>query len=481
MNVQTERLENHTARLTVEVDTERLEKAKQDAARKIARQVNIPGFRKGKAPYKVLAAYVGEGAILEEAVEALGNQVYKDVLDVSEVEPYGPGALEDFSVEPAPTFKFVVPLQPTVDLANYRDIRLEYTAPVVEDKDVDEALTSLQEREAVIEESSKPVIAGNRVTLSMKAEYVDDKPDEIDGETQPEESSDAEAPKSRVFIDNDNMLFRLTEDREPAPGFTEALVGAVVDERREFEITYPDDAAEYEHLAGRRVKFDVTVKKIENVTLPALNDEFAARVGDTPKEGEAPQSLLELRMKIRNDLETEAKEAADSAYAQQVLDKVIEQATFAYPDALVSDEVHHLLNHLDSDLRRRGLTLDDYMKVTGKSHEDLHVDYHDNAVDSIKRSLVMRQLIQDEQLTVTDEQVDEEIEKIASRFGEQAAAFRSIYQGGTMRDNLRSDLLYRQVTARIAAIAKGEAPELAEKAPVSTTDDDSTTEQGESA
>lgn len=474
MNVQTERLENHTARLTVEIDAERLEKAKQEAARKIARQVNIPGFRKGKAPYRVLVNYVGEGAILEEAVETLGNQVYKDVLDVAEVEPYGPGSLEDFSVEPQPTFKFVIPLQPTVDLGNYRNIRLDYQAPVVEDKDVNDALQAMLEREALIEESSKPVAPGNRVTLSMKAEYVDDKPDGINAEA--EESSGEGEAKSRVFIDNDNMLFRLTEDREPAPGFTDALVGAVVNERREFEITYPDDAEEYEHLAGRRVKFDVTVKKIETVTLPELNDAFAARVGKPDKEGEEPPTLLQLRMRIRQDLENEAREAADAAYAQQVLDKIIEQAAFAFPDALVSDEVHHLLHRMDSDLRRRGLTLDDYMKVSGKSHEDLHVDYHDSAVESIKRSLTLRQLIEAEQLSVSDEEIDEEIEKIAGRFGEQAAAFRSIYQGGTMRDNLRSDLLYRKATERIASIAKGEAPELA----AVSTDDDSN-EEGESA
>ncbi|MBZ0300322.1 MAG: hypothetical protein K8J31_11295, partial [Anaerolineae bacterium] len=385
MNIQTERLENHTARLTVEVEAERLEKAKQEAARKIARQVNIPGFRKGKAPYRVLATYVGESAILEEAVEVLGNQVYKDVLDESEVEPYGPGALEDFSIEPQPTFKFVVPLQPTVDLGAYRDIRQDYEAATIEDKDVDEAIKSLLEREAVVEESAKPVAAGNRVTVSMKASYLDNaKTDEAES---PEDEGDAESDEAevddeaaapdeedRVFIDNDNMVFRLTEDREPAPGFGAALEGAAVDEQRVFEITYPDDPEEYEHLSGRHVQFDVTVKKIENVTLPELNDEFAARVGKEPdsEEGAEPPTLLQLRMRIREDLEKEAKEAKDAEYAQQILDKIIEQAGFAYPEVVVADEVEHLLHHVDSDLRQRGLTLDDYMKVSGKSKDDLY-------------------------------------------------------------------------------------------------------------
>jgi trigger factor len=485
LNVQTERLENHTARFTVEVEAERLEQAKREAARKLAARVNIPGFRKGKAPYKVLVSYVGEGAVLEDAIEVLGNEVYKDIISSAEVEPYGPGSLEDFALEPQPTFKFVVPLQPTTDLGSYRDIRLAYEAPVVEDKDVDEAITQMLEREALIEESSRPVEAGNRVTVSMKAEYLDDEPedepeadsDEDAAEPDADEADEAEE-ESRVFIDNDNLVFRLTADREPAPGFTDALVGAVVGEQREFEITYPDDEKEYEHLAGRHVKFNVTVKKIETLTLPELNDEFAARVtqAEAEREGKEPLTLLQLRMRVREDLEKEAKDAADAAYAQQVLEKITEQATFAYPDALVSDEVHHLLQHLDSDLRRRGLTLEDYQKVANKTHEDLHEDYHDSAVSSIKRSLTMRELIRQEGIEVTDEQVNAEIDRIAERFGEQAAAFRGIYESGAMRDNLRSDLLYRQIVERVVAIAKGEAPDKPELAAETTLADEGTDE-----
>src|SRR5690606_36366724 len=132
LNIQTERLADHTARFTVEVEEERQEKAKQEAAKKIAHRVNIPGFRKGKAPYRILVNYVGEAAILEDAVDVLGNDVYKDVLEQSDIQPYGPAALEDFGIDPQPTFKFVVPLQPTVDLGEYNTVRLDYEAAQVE-------------------------------------------------------------------------------------------------------------------------------------------------------------------------------------------------------------------------------------------------------------------------------------------------------------------------------------------------------------
>lgn len=462
MNVQTERLENHTARFTVEVESGRLDKAKQEAARKIARRYTIPGFRKGKAPYRVVINYFGEESILSEAIDVLSNEIYKDALDSAGVEPYGPGALEDFAAEPQPTFKFVVPLQPTVDLGNYRDIRIAYEAPVVEDKEVDQALESMQEREALIEESAKPVAAGNRVTLSLRATYLDSEEAEAEEASEEDAESEGESGADNVFLDEESLIFRLTPDHEPAPGFTDALVGATVDEQRVFEITYPDDEEEYQHLAGRHVKFEATVRKIETMTLPELNDDFAARVTqeEGQEEGKEPLTLLELRMRIREDLEEEANNAANAEYAQKVLEQIIEQSTYGYPDAMVADEIEHLLQHLDRDLRQRGLTLDDYMKVSGKSTEDLVNDYRDNAIESIKRSLAMRELIQQERLAVTEEQVSAEIDKIAERFGEQAAAFRSIYEGGSMRANLRSDLLYRQLTERLAAIAKGEAPEL---------------------
>ncbi|HSS96038.1 MAG TPA: trigger factor family protein, partial [Terriglobales bacterium] len=174
MNIQTERLDNHTARFTVELDTDRLEQAKQAAAKKIAKRVNIPGFRKGKVPYKILLNYVGEGALLEDAIEILGNDIYKEALDQSGVDPYGPGQLEDFKADPQPIFTFVVPLQPTVDLGDYRSTRQTFSEPTIEDDQVNKAMRTLQEEQAVVEESHQPVALGNRVNVEMYAAIVNE-------------------------------------------------------------------------------------------------------------------------------------------------------------------------------------------------------------------------------------------------------------------------------------------------------------------
>jgi trigger factor len=424
--------------------------------------VNIPGFRKGKAPYHVLVNYLGEGAILEDAVEVLGNEIYKDALSQAEIEPYGSGELEDFTVQPQPTFKFIVPLQPSVELGDYKSVRVDYEAPTVEDKAVDEAIEATRERMAVIEESHQPVALGNRVTVSITGSFLDDDPEVEKSETDSSEEGSEEveavekaesSPENKVFIQRDEMLFMLTADREPAPGFSDALVGANVDERREFELTYPEDEEEFQNLSGRHVKFDVTVKKIETMTLPTLNDEFAARATESE---EKPLTLLELRMRTRENLQKNADERANAEYADHVLHEIIEKATVSFPEALVKDQLKHLMQHVDSDLRQRGLTLEDYMKVSGKTLEEMQQEYRPQAVHTIEHALVTRELIDAEKIEVSDKQVDEEIDKIVAQFGEQAEAFRKFYNRRETRENLHNDLLNRAVSERIAAIAKGE-------------------------
>ncbi len=461
MNIQTERLENHTARFTVALEADRLEQAKQEAARKLAKRVNIPGFRKGKVPYRILVNYVGEGAVLEEAVELLGNNLYKDALEQSGIDPYGPGELEDFKLEPQPTLIFVVPMQPEIKLNDYRAVRLDYTPPTIEDEDVTRSMKMLQEQQALVEESHKPVEAGNRVTMDIHAEVL---PEGEVAEAEAEEHEhehDEHAPHTPgaepLLHEHDAVMILDEEHDEPAPGFRDALIGANVDERREFELTYPDDKEEYEDLAGRRAKFYVTIKKIETITLPALNDDLAARL---TAEEEKPLTLLELRMRVRENLQKAADQRVKSDYARQALDKITEQATVSFPEAMVNDQLEDYLERLDRDLRQRGLTLDDYMRISGKTRENLYEDYRETAILNLKRSLVLREVLQAEQVTVGEEAVNEEIERILLQFGAQGEGLRSMFENQGMRNNVRNDLLEQHVLDRIVAIAKGEAPEL---------------------
>ncbi|HEX2905795.1 MAG TPA: trigger factor, partial [Phototrophicaceae bacterium] len=284
MNTQTERLPDHTARFTVELDNDRLEQAKQTAARNLAKRINIPGFRKGKVPYRILVNYIGgEAALLEDAVEILGNEIYREALEQSNIEPYGPGQIEDFKVEPQPTFTFVVPLQPEVTLNDYRSVRVDFVVPAVEDEDVNRSMKLLQEQQAVVEESHRPVEVGNRVPMDIhgtalpEAEAAET-PAKAAGESEGEEAHpehDHDHDDDTIIHQHDSVMVLDAEHEEPVPGFRDALVGANVGDVREFELAYPDNKDEYQDLAGRRGEFHVTIKKVETITLPALNDDLA--------------------------------------------------------------------------------------------------------------------------------------------------------------------------------------------------------------
>lgn len=476
MNIQTERLEDHTARVTVELDAQRLDEAKKQAAQQLSAKVNIPGFRRGKVPYRIMLNYVGEGAILEEAVELLSNDIYKEALPQTELQPYGPGALVDFKAD-VPAFVYSVPLQPTVDLKDYRELRLDYQPPEVTDDAVNKAMRNLQEQHAVVEESHQPVALGNRVTVDVHSFIIEenDASAEAEAETteaeaaEPAEGEDVEAEAKEEtadlhdhkhgepFLHEHDAQYILDADGEPVPGFGEALVGAAAGENRTFTLTIPEDADMYGEAAGKQVEFTVAVKKIETVTLPELTDDFAARV---TADEEKPLTLLELRMRVRENLVKMAEDRYRNEFMTRAIDELVEKADIAFPEAMVMDQVQDMLQDLDQRLRQQGITLDDYMRIYRKSVEDFYNDYREPAEKMLKRSLVVREIIKREGLEVSDESVNAEIEKMLERFDEDRRDdIRKMFDSPAMRDNVVNDLLRDKVLDRVVAIARGEAPE----------------------
>lgn len=498
MNVQTERIDNHKAQFTVEIEAQQLDEAKRKAAKRIAKQVRIKGFRKGKAPYRIIAQYVGEAAILEEAVELLGNDVYKYALEESEIEPYGPGSLDDFKVDPSPVFIFSVPLQPEVDLKDYADIRVDFEEPEVTDEDVENALQQLRQQEAeVSEEEFETVEAGHRITVDLHSEFSDgeeqeddDDDDESDSDADTEDKdatesdddadqdatesdaddedkSDEDAPyipfKGDNFLHRHDLELTLDAENEPVlPGFIEAMVGANLDDEVVFELTVPDEGEQYKDIEGRKVEFHVTVKSIVAVTLPDLDDDFAKHV--TEADGDDALDLAGLRARTLEDLKKDALENAKSQYAESVLEKIIEQAEISYPDMMLEERIEDMLRDLDGQLQKQGMNLENYMRITGTSKESLQEQYRDNAADSVKRTLVLRELVQAQNVEMGDEQIEKRLNNMLMQFGAQGDQFRSLIDTPQMRENILNELLTDNIMTRIVAIGRGEDPEEAVKA-----------------
>jgi len=487
--MQTEHLENHTARITVEVDPERVEKALRLAGRKISQKARIPGFRPGKAPYEMVERAFGREYILNEALDTLGQEIYREALDESQIEPYAPGSLEDIQTEGGLKLTFVVPMRPTIELGNYREeIRVPYDVEEVTDETFSKALEEVRQSNAVVEDVDRPAQLGDQITFDHfevvvladeKAEA--EKPAEENTESEAEaasESDDAEEEDEngeRLLIHQHNFERVLRDDDDDLfPGFSAHFVDAKVGAELEFTLTLPEDH-DVEDLKGRTLRVEAVVEKIQSRTVAEWSDTLA----ETLSEGKL-KTMLEYRVDLRQQLENQAKYNADQKVADEAMKKLVELAEFHYPEEAVQDYASEVLNELDNILQQQGLRLADYMRIMNKTEDDLRVEYRDRAVERLERSLALSEFVKQEGLLITDTDVDSEIEQMTTLLGgEQSAQFRQFLTTPQSRFNIANRLASNRAFARLTAIAKGEnppvetpaeEPEVVSDTPAETTD-----------
>ncbi|MGJ3237773.1 MAG: trigger factor [Anaerolineae bacterium] len=474
LNIQSERLENHTARFTVEVETEKWEQAKKEAAREISKQIRIKGFRKGKAPYGMVVRTVGEAPIVEEAMEQLGNEIYREIISGAEYDPYAAGSLDDFQMDPQPTYVFSVPLMPEIELGDYRAVRVDYEEPTLTDEELEDALLSFQRQHAELEESESSVELGNRVVIDVHSEFADDPANDAD-----DEEVDSDVPKKgdEFLHQHDATIFLEAEERRDViPGFAQALLGANRGDTVEFELQVPVDKSFRQSVVGRTVQFSVEIKQLETATLPELTDES---ISELTEDYDEPLSTLdELRDYLRTELKKQKEQDSRTLYFDKVMSNIREGATLKYHEVMVSERIHDLIDDFEKQLQQSNIDLETYQSVTGVTHEDLHDQFHDEAVDQLETSLVLGAVIEAEGLQASKDEVDAEIEKTLSQFGEQSAMFRQFFDTDAQRSRIRQNLLFERLIDRVLAIGKGELLDEPTEASVSDeveTDDEQAT------
>jgi len=232
------------------------------------------------------------------------------------------------------------------------------------------------------------------------------------------------------------------------------IVGVSTGESKEFTISFPDDY-EDKAVAGHTYNFSVTVNEVQSRTLPVLNDDFAK----TATNGEI-DTLLGLRMDVRKQLQTMATNDAENVYADKVLNQIVEGATLKYPEEMIDDYIHDILNDLDRNLRQRGLSLDDYKRLQNKTDEGLHEEYRETAIRRLERSLALGEIVNQEQLSISRAELDAQIDTMSKQFGEQADIFKSMLMKDENRQNVASDMMTSRAMKRLIAIGRGENPPL---------------------
>ncbi len=435
--------------LTVELATEDENPFIERSYRRVVSRLNIPGFRRGRAPRHIVESMMGRTALLQEALEFMVPETLDKVLQDEEVSAFGEPSIEVTELEPV-SFTATVPLEPTVDLAGYREIRVETDPVEVTDEEVDGVLDRVREEQAVWEPVERAAEYGDRLNLDVLG-------------TMDEET---------VVEDEDVEYIPNEENVLPFPGFAPNLVGLSEEDESEFTVTVPEDYPR-EQYAGKDIQFKVSVLSVKEKSLPELDDEFAKSVGDGFDDLEA------LRTSIRESLTSQAENAARNDLEQKSLEALCDVAVVNASPLLYERELEAMQADRERMLRQQGIDLPTYLRFMGKSADEFLDEMRPNAERRLVSALVMRKLAEVEEIEISDEDVQSETDRLLGlSAGDEEQdesnldSLREFLGSESTRDNIRSTLHSRRVMERLTDIAQGKLDEDSETE-ASAADDES--------
>ena len=425
MKITAERVPEAQMVLEIEIDDDKLQQSLDEASKRLAQRVRIPGFRKGRAPRAVIERTLGADALFDEAVEKLVGAAYDDAVEQEGIKPIGPPQFEILEQDPV-RFKATVPLEPVVDLGEYRGISSESQSTEITDEMVEDSLLEVRRRHAVLEPVDRPVQLNDRVKADVRAE--------VEGESVLNEIG-------AEFHVREGMVVGV-------PGVDEKLLGLDQGPEHEFSVDVDDDWDD-EDVAGKTVKFFVTVHDVKEETLPEADDDLATEVGEF-------ESFDDLRSRIESDLHEMAERQATEALHEDVLHQTIDRATVEFPPMLIEHETEHVLSEL---AQRAGQSPQDFMTAQGAQAEAVLQSLRAQAHDRVISSLVLDEVARIEEIEITEEDVETEITKVAGD-GPQAEQMRTLFANDNSRAMLRRNLLTTRTLERLAeiAVAGGDAP-----------------------
>ncbi len=435
LTIHTEEDSERQLKVTVEVPENQVQAQMRRTARDLARQVNIPGFRKGKVPYNILVQRVGEEALRADAVEEMLESVFVEALEEIEESPYRQPSIDDIEMKPL-VLKITIPLEPIVKLGDYRAIRREIQPVEVTDEALEEALERVRSQHEILETVDRPAEIGDLVTVSGEGKI-----DEEDGEV--------------IWHEHETDLVLNPEKLFPNLPFVENLVGMSAGETKEFIFTFPEDYDD-EELAGRNASFEVSVERVQSRELPEITDEMAQEEGEY-------ETVEELREGLKKDLYEQSERQAKSDLLDDVVNEMMSEAEINYPPALVEAELDDTLANFKEQVTRSGWQWDDYIKLQSHTEESLRDEWREDAIERVRRGLVLQQFVEEEKLSVSSSEIDSAVDKRLGRFGENEELhdqLRSFFTQGQGLDMMTNEILMDKVQERVEDIVTGNAPDL---------------------
>ena len=426
MSLQVEKMEKNMAKLTIEVAAEDLEKAMQNAYQKAKGRISIPGFRKGKAPRKMIEQMYGKGVFLEDAVNALIPEHYSKALAECELEIVSQPTIDITQAEPGKALIFTaeVATKPEVTLGDYKGVEVPKTEINVTDEDVDAEIKKEQEKNSrTINVEDRGAQLQDVVTIDFEGS-VDGVP--FDG---------GQATEYPLTLGSNTFI----------PGFEDQLVGAKVGDDVDVKVTFPEEYQAKE-LAGKEAVFKCAVKKIEAKELPELDDDFAKDVSEF-------DTLAEYKEHVKTNLverkENEAKRAKEDA----AVDKAIENAQMDIPEAMLQTQCRQMLDDFSRRMQSQGLSMDQYFQFTGMTADKMMEDMKPQALKRIQTRLVLEKVAEVENIQPTEEEVNEEIAKMAEAYKMEADKLKELL-GERELEQMKKDMAVQKAVTVIADAAK---------------------------
>ena len=412
MSVQVENLEKNMAKLTIEVAAEEVEKAIQAAYMKEKNKISLPGFRKGKVPRKMIEKMYGAGVFYEDAANTLIQENYGTALDESGVDVVSRPTIDVVQIEAGKPFIFTaeVAVRPEVKLGKYLGVQVTKVDTSVSDEEVEEALEKERQKNSrTVTVTDRPVQNGDTAVIDFEG-FVDGVAFEGGkGENHPLEIG------SHTFIDT----------------FEDQLVGKSTGDEVEVNVTFPEKY-QAEELAGKPAVFKVKIHEIKAKELPELNDEFAQDVSEF-------ETLEEYKADVRKRLEVQKEDEAKRTKEDEAIQKIIDKSEMEIPEAMIDTQCENMVNEFAQRIAQSGLSMEQYMQFSGLTLDKLKEQVRPEAETRIKSSLVLEQIAKDENIQVSDEEIDAEIEKMAKAYGMEADKLKE-YMGDAEKESMKRDI-----------------------------------------
>ena len=426
MSLQVEKLEKNMAKLTIEVAAEELEKAIEEAYRKERNRISVPGFRKGKAPRKLIEQMYGKEVFYEEAANALISQAYEKELENCEESVVSQPRINVVQIEAGKPFIFTaeVALKPEVTLGKYKGVKVEAADLEVTEEEIDAEIGKERDNSArTVPVEGRPVQDGDMTVIDFEG-FVD----------------------GAAFEGGKGTDYPLTIGSGAfIPGFEEALIGAEIGKETDVNVTFPEDYQAAE-LAGKAAVFKCTVKEIKEKELPALDDEFAAEVSEF-------DTLAEYREDTKKKIGERKAEAAKSAKEEAVIDAIIEDAQMEIPDAMLETQQRQMVEDFAQRLQMQGLSMEQYMQFTGATPQMMLEQIKPQALRRIQSRLVLEAVAAAEKMEATEEEFEAEVTKMAEGYKMEADKVKEIL-GESGKKQVMEDICVNKAVEFVVENAK---------------------------